>query len=240
LIEALLWGLLASSSLVIGAVLAITVTIPPRVIGLILGFGCGALISAVAFELVDEAIQMGGELLPVGMVVGCLAFIGGDKLVEQFGGAGRKRMGAMRTEGSPRSVVVGALLDGIPESMILGLSLAQGEPVSAALLAGVFLSNLPESLSASAGLREEGWSARGVILLWSVVAVVSGAATVLGFTIFQEGNLEVASFALAFAAGAVLTTLVDALIPHAFDQGKRMAGLATVLGFILALAIGQL
>jgi hypothetical protein len=155
------WGLLASSSLVIGAVIALRIRIPLRVIGLIMGFGAGVLISAVAFDLVEEAAgkSTGHGALIAGLFAGCLAFFGGDRLIDHLGGGDRKDPTGAENEGggSPLSIVLGTVLDGIPESMVIGLTIFQGGAVGAAYLAAVFISNLPEAISSTSGLLSSGW-----------------------------------------------------------------------------------
>ena len=148
------WGLLAASSLVIGAVIALRFQIRVRVIGLIMGFGAGVLISAVAFDLVEEASEMssGNGWVIAGLFAGCAVFFGGDWLIDRVGGGERKDATGGQESGSPLAIVLGTVLDGIPESMVIGLTIFQGGAVGAAYLAAVFISNLPESISSTAGL----------------------------------------------------------------------------------------
>jgi len=240
--EALLWGVVASSSLLVGGLLALRVRIPTRVLGLIMAFGAGVLISAVAYELVQEAFETssGSGGVALGLALGSLAFFAGDVAISRKGGAGRKRSGGSQGGGAALALVLGIVLDGIPESIVLGLTLLTGDGVSAAMLAAVFLSNLPESIAATVGLRRGGWSPGRVMGLWALVTAASGIAAVLGYVVLDGASPSVVAFVLAFAAGAILTMLADTMMPEAFEHGGRYVGLATTAGFGLAFAIAAL
>jgi len=153
---ALGWGLLAASSLVLGAVIALRFRISLRTIGLIMAFGAGVLISAVAFDLVEEAVdtETGHWAVLTGIFAGCGVFFGGDWLIDRMGGADRKDADGDQATGSPLAIVLGTVLDGIPESMVIGLTIFQGGAVGAAYLVAVFISNLPEAVSSTAPHRE--------------------------------------------------------------------------------------
>ena len=239
MLEALWWGALASSSLLIGGVIALRVRVSRLVLGLVLGFGAGVLISAVAFELVEEAFETSGLLSDVamGLFAGCAAFSLGDALIDRLGGAGRKDIGGAQASGSALAIVLGIVLDGIPESAVLGLSLLQGGTISVAMLVAVFLSNLPESVAATSGLVASGWRASRVLLLWAGVVLVSGLASVAGYGLFDGASPSVIAFVLAFAGGAILTMLADTMMPEAYENGGKWVGVVTTLGFATAFAI---
>src|SRR5207342_1917405 len=143
------WGLLSASSLVIGSVIALRIRIPVRAIGLIMGFGAGVLISAVAFDLVEEAVGLsaGHGAVIAGVFAGCAVFFGGDQLIDRFGGSERKDASGDQKSGSALAIVLGTILDGVPESMVIGLTIYKGGAVGASYLAAVFISNLPEAIS---------------------------------------------------------------------------------------------
>ena len=153
------WGTLAASSLVIGAVVALVFRISLRAIGLIMGFGAGVLISAVAFDLVEEAAEKasGQGWVAAGIFAGCGVFFGGDWLIDRLGGGDRKDADGGQESGSALAIVLGTVLDGIPESMVIGLTIFEGGEVGAAYLAAVFISNLPEAISSTSGLVTGGW-----------------------------------------------------------------------------------
>jgi ZIP family zinc transporter len=239
--EAAFWGFIAASSLILGGLLAIAVDLPRRVVGLIMGFGAGVLLSAVAYELVEEALDTGDDIqVGIAVVVGALTFFAGDWLVSRHGGGERKDIGGSGAEGSAISIVLGTLLDGIPESFILGLSVTQGAGISIAYLAAVFLSNLPEAIGASAGLLQGGWSRGKLLGLWCAIAVVSAASAALGYLVFSNATDNNGALVLGFAGGAVLTMLASTMMPEAYEEGGKPVGLITVLGFILAVFLSTL
>jgi ZIP family zinc transporter len=236
------WGLLAASSLVIGGVVALVVAIPLRAIGLIMGFGAGVLISAVAFDLVEEAADKssGHGAVLAGLFVGCGVFFGGDWLIDHAGGERRKDPMGGQEGGSALAVVLGTVLDGIPESMVIGLTIFEGGTVGAAYLAAVFLSNLPEALSSTSGLVAAGWKRSRVLSLWVAIAVISAIASLAGYGLFQHSSPDTVAFVLAFAAGAILTMLADTMVPEAYRHGGKLVGVVTTLGFAVAYVIHTL
>jgi zinc transporter, ZIP family len=236
------WGTLAASSLVIGAVAALRLRIGLRAIGLIMAFGSGVLISAVAFDLVEEAVDMqsGHWAVVVGIFAGCGVFFAGDSLIDRFGGEDRKDASGGQASGSALAIVLGTVLDGIPESMVIGLTIFQGGAVGAAYLTAVFISNLPEAISSTAGLAASGWKSARILWMWIGIALVSGLASLAGYGFFQSSSPDTVAFVLAFAAGAILTMLADTMMPEAFEHGGKLAGVVTTLGFVVAFTIHQL
>jgi zinc transporter, ZIP family len=236
------WGALAGSSLVIGSVIALLFRIPLRVIGLIMGFGAGVLISAVAFDLVDEAAEKssGQGWSAAGLFAGCLVFFIGDRLIDRLGGGNRKDATGVGDEGgggNPLSIVLGTVLDGVPESMVIGLAIYEGGAVGAAYLAAVFISNLPESISSTSGLVASGWKKSRILWMWITIALVSGLASLAGYGLFQDASPDVVAFVLTFAAGAILTMLANTMMPEAFEHGGKLVGIMVTLGFAVAFTI---
>jgi zinc transporter, ZIP family len=238
--EALAWGLLAGSSLVIGALVALVVPIRPRVLGLVMAFGSGVLISAVAFDLVEEAFETsnGSGAVAVGLFAGCAVFFAGDTLIDRMGGADRKKVApGAQSAGPALAIVLGAVLDGVPESMVIGLTIVQGGSVGAAYVAAVFISNLPEGVAATTGLVAGGWTRGRILGLWLLVVAVSGIASAAGYVLLDGAAPGTVAFVLAFAGGAILTMLADTMMPEAFKHGRELAGVATTLGFAAAFAL---
>ncbi len=235
------WGLLSASSLVIGSIIALRIRIPLRVIGLIMGFGAGVLISALAFDLVDEAAgkSTGNGALVAGLFAGCLVYFGGDRLVDRLGGGDRKDPTGAEEKGggNPLSIVLGTVLDGIPESLVIGLTIFEGGAVGAAYLAAVFISNLPESISSTSGLLSSGWAKSRILWMWIGIALVSAVASLAGYGLFQDSSPEVVAFVLTFAAGAILTMLATTMMPEAFEHGGKWVGIMVTLGFATAFTI---
>jgi ZIP family zinc transporter len=236
------WGTLAASSLVIGAVLALIFRISLPAIGLIMGFGAGVLISAVAFDLIQEAADMSSSNAAIiaGVFAGCGVFFGGDMLIDRLGGGDRKDASGDQESGSSLGIVLGTVLDGVPESMVIGLTIFQGGAVGAAYLTAVFISNLPESISSTAGLASGGWKKPRILWMWIAIALVSGIASLAGYGLFQNSPPETVAFVLSFAAGAILTMLADTMMPEAYEHGGKLAGVATSLGFAVAFTIHSL
>jgi ZIP family zinc transporter len=236
------WGVVAASSLVIGALVALLYRIRLPVIGLIMGFGAGVLISAVAFDLVEVAAgkASGHGAVIAGIFAGCGVFFAGDWLIDRFGGSDRKDATGAQESGSALAIVLGTVLDGIPESMVIGLTIYEGGEVGAAYLIAVFISNLPESISSTAGLAAGGWRKRWILLLWIAIALISGLASLAGYGLFQHSSPDTVAFVLAFAAGAILTMLADTMMPEAYERGGRLVGVATTLGFAVAFGIHTL
>jgi ZIP family zinc transporter len=236
MLEAALWGIFSASSLLIGAVIALRWQIPPRIVGLVLAFGAGALISAVAFELIDEATEVAGGtgVVGLGLAIGALTFFGGDWFIDRRGGENRKSTTSEQTEGNPGAIMLGTVLDGVPESIVIGGSLVVGGGISAAMVAATFMSNLPEALGATAGLVKTGTPARRLMMMWTGIVALSGVSAAIGFWVLKDAPDTLGAFFQSFAAGAVLTMLSDTMMPEAFEEGGNLVGLFTVLGFALA------
>jgi zinc transporter, ZIP family len=240
--ESFFWGIVAGSSLVLGGLLALHFPIGKRMLGLIMAFGSGVLISAVAFELVQEAFETtnGDGGVALGLFAGSLVFFLGDSLIDRLGGSARKSSTGGQAAGSALAIVLGIVLDGIPESLVLGLTVLEAGTVSAAFLVAVFLSNLPESIAATTGLSRAGWKRSHIIRLWVLVMFVSGLAALAGYALLDSASPRTIAFVLAFAGGAILTMLADTMMPEAFENGGKLVGVVTTFGFALAFLISAL
>ncbi|MDG4803555.1 ZIP family zinc transporter [Micromonospora sp. WMMD980] len=244
-LEAGFWGLLAGSALLIGAAVGFFVRVPRRATASVMAFGAGVLLSAVSFELIDEAHEQGG-LVPVaiGAAAGALAYTGANVLLARRGARHRKRSGdeqpsEQEQPGSGNAIAVGALLDGVPESVVIGTSLLAGGPVSFVTVIAVFLSNVPEGLSSAAGMRQAGRTRRYVFGLWIAIALISGAASLAGYTLLGGAPPEVLATITALAGGAILAMITDTMVPEAFEDAHLLVGLITVLGFLVAFALSH-
>lgn len=234
--EALFWGLLAASTLALGAVIAIARPPSTRILGFVMGFGAGVLLSAVAYELVDEAIDTedGLRWTTLGLFAGAIVFTIGDALIDRFGYPDRKDIDGAAPTGSGLAIVLGAMLDGIPESAVLGLTVLQTGEVGLAMLVAVLISNLPEGIAATSGLRNGGWSSRKIFGLWGTIVAASGASAALGYALLDGAGPSLNAFILAFSAGAILTMLATSMMPEAYEHGGTDVGIVTVFGFAVA------
>jgi ZIP family zinc transporter len=242
-VQAGLWGLLAGGALVLGAAVAWFVRVPPTIIAGIMAFGAGVLISALAFELVDEAVRAGGLVPTVtGFLGGAVVYVAANAVLDRRGARHRKRSGGQQPSedeqsGSGAAIAIGALLDGIPESVVLGLGLLGGGAVSPAVLAAIVISNVPEGLSSAAGMKQAKRSAGYVFGVWGGIAVASGLASLVGYVALDGVPSGVVATITAVAAGAILAMLADTMIPEAFEKAHVLTGLITALGFLTALAV---
>jgi ZIP family zinc transporter len=239
MLEAFGWGLLAAGSLVLGAFIASVRDIHGRQLGIVMAFGAGVLLSAVSFDLVDDALDLsegaGGTV--AGVLLGAVAFTVGDQLISRRGYGKRKDIDAAPADASGTAIALGALLDGVPETAVLGLVLLQTGEIGIALLVAVFVSNVPEAIAASASLRNGGWSRSRIYALWSTIAVLSAMAAALGYQFLDGASPDVIAAIYGFAAGAILTMLATSMMPEAFDHADYVAGVATVLGFVVAFTL---
>jgi ZIP family zinc transporter len=225
--EAVGWGLLAQSSLLLAGLLVCWVTVPTKFVGILGGFGAGAMIAAVSFDLLPEAqVHIEPWQTGVWMLIGVAVFLLADAFVERrFGSAGA---------GGAMGIVVGSVVDGVPESMILGIQVGIGIPISLAFVAAVFVSNIPQAIAPSADLAASGWGPRKLGGLWLLVVLACGVAAALGFLGTDLTSAVVGDRAAALAAGGLLAMLTNSLIPFSFERGGALAGAATAVGFCVS------
>jgi ZIP family zinc transporter len=235
--EAFGWGALGAAALLAGALIAYLLSPGRTVIAVVMALGTGLLIGSVSFELVDDALEHQDVAWVALMVLlGAVVFTVGDWLLSRRGGGERKDPEGAQAEGSPLAIVLGSVLDGIPESFVLGLTVLQGG-ISVPLLAGVVLSNLPEGMSSSSGLKAAGWPGGRVMAMWSVVVLVSAVASAAGYAILDPASGRTGALVEAFAGGALLAMLADTLLPEAYAVEGVLTGPLVVTGFAASLAL---
>ncbi|MEN6342890.1 MAG: ZIP family zinc transporter [Methanospirillum sp.] len=240
------WGLLAGSALLVGAAAGYFARVPERVHASVMAFGAGVLISAISFELLDEAFRLGGAYTAAaGLLVGGAIFTVANIVLARRGAEHRKRhnpaaLAKGKAGNNGPAIAVGSLIDGIPESIAIGLTIVAGGAVSTATVIAIFLSNIPEGLSSSAGMKTIGWSAPKVFGLWTAIAVVSGAASLAGYAVFSGLSAVTNAFVLALAAGGILAMLADTMVPEAFSEERSLSGMVTVVGFIVSFLLSML
>jgi ZIP family zinc transporter len=231
-----LWGAFSASSLLIGAAVAIWLRPSNTVVGLVMGFGSGTLISALAYELIPEATK--GDLpVVLGLAAGALTFFLADWIIDRRGGEYRKSIAPNEQAGSGLAIFLGTLLDGVPESLVLGMSLAGGGAVGVAFLVAVVISNLPEGMAGTSSMEDAGMSRKTIFGMWTALLIISGLAAALGYALAKQDLGAEGAAIDAFAAGAMLTMLADTMMPEAFEHGGSGVGLVTVLGFVVATAL---
>jgi zinc transporter, ZIP family len=237
--NAFLWGLLATSSLILGGIIATRISISKKVLGIIMAFGAGTLISAVSYELIYEAVKLGrGTGFPAfGIFAGALTFFFSEKLIDNM-------MKGKHAENQPSGqagllvpMVLAIILDGIPESIVIGLGLFESGVVSLAMLVAVFISNLPEAIAGTTGMKAAGWNRGKIAFLWIIIAVICALATIAGYSLFSKASGNWLSFIQAFAGGAILIMLANSMIPESYERGGKIAGLFTILGFSVAVLV---
>jgi ZIP family zinc transporter len=236
MLNAFLWGILATSSLILGGLIASRFSLGKRTLGIIMAFGAGTLISAVSYELVFEAVKRAkySGFPAFGLFAGALTFYFTDMLIAKLGARNHQQIEASDRSGLVIPMVLGIILDGVPESIVIGLGILEGGTVSLSMLVAVFISNLPEAIAGTTGMKAGGWSKKKIILLWFIIALVCGFATVAGYALFTGVSEKWLSFIEAFAGGAILLMLANSMMPESYEQGGKLAGIFTVLGFFIS------
>lgn len=238
-LEAGFWGFVGGASLLIGAIIGLYAGASQRTVSIVMAIGAGVLISSVAFELMEEAYREGGfDSASIGMLAGAVAYFAADWLVSRNANSRKRSRG--QEDDSSIGITIGAIMDGIPESVAIGVSLIGGGAVSWVMVAAVFLSNVPEAIAASAGMKAAGRSAASVLGLWGSVVVISAAASLFGYLFLAGASGDTIAAIQAFAAGAILTMLASTMMPEAYEEGGAVVGIVTTAGFLLAFVLSQL
>ena len=239
MLNAFMLGLLATSSLVIGGVIASRFTLSKRALGIIMAFGAGTLISAVSYELIFESVKLAkGTGFPAfGLFAGTFTFYFSDKLIEKLGAKNHMEIESSHHSSLVVPMLLGIILDGIPESIVIGLGLFEGGKVSLAMLVAVFISNLPEAIAGTTGMKAGGWKIQKIILLWLFIALVCAISTVAGFSLFSSASETWLAFIQSFAGGAILMVLANSMIPESYEHGGKLTGIFMVFGFFISVAM---
>lgn len=244
MIMAAIWGFVAGSALLLGALFGYFFKIPQRLVASVMAFGAGVLMSAVSFELLDEAYALGGPAhLVAGFLLGATIFTLANIYLARKGAKHRKRSVKVEDENddsNAMAIAAGSVIDGVPESIAIGLTMIGGGMVSTATVVAIFLSNIPEGLSSSAGMKKAGWKPVKVFSLWLLIAIVTSISSLVGFSVFSHLPVEVTAVTLAVAGGGILAMLVDTMIPEAFSETHNLAGMVTVIGFAISFILSKL
>jgi zinc transporter, ZIP family len=239
MLNVFLIGLFATSSLILGGIIASRFSLGKKTLGVIMAFGAGTLISAISYELIFEAVKLGrGTGFPAfGLFAGALTFFFSDKLIEKLGARDHMKIDPKEKSNLLVPMVLAIILDGIPESIVIGLGIFEGGKVSMAMLVAVFISNLPEAIAGTSGMKASGWKKSKIFFLWLIIAVVCAFSTVAGFTLFTTTSAHWLSFIQAFAGGAILIMLANSMIPESYEHGGKLTGIFTVLGFFVSVTV---
>lgn len=237
--DALLWGFVATSSLIVGGSLGNWIAFGRRTLGVIMAFGAGVLLSAVAYELTFDAVRMapGTGYPAIGFLAGALTFFFIDRLIERIGAKHRMAIDSAQHSSLIAPLVLAIILDGVPESAVLGLGIRESGGVSMALLVAVFISNLPEAIAGTSGMKAAGWGRAKVQFLWVGIAIVCALTSAAGYALLGTASVEWLAFIKMFAGGAILVMLANTMMPEAYEHGGKLAGLFTVLGFLVSVGV---
>jgi zinc transporter, ZIP family len=237
-INAFLWGAMAASTLLVGAFLALRYSIPKRTLGLIMGFGAGVLLSAVAYDLVLEASHdaSGQVIVSLGLFSGAVVFFFGTRYFQRLGKSNGDAT-SQKPSASGLAIILGAALDGIPESIVLGLTLTGGGGVGITFLLAILLSNLPEGIAGTTDLLESGWTGAQILRVWTIVVIASAVAALAGYAVFGVASPNIVASVKAFAGGAIIAMLADSMIPEAYENGGDFVGFVTTVGFATAFGL---
>jgi ZIP family zinc transporter len=243
--EAALLGLIGGSALLIGAAAGFWLALPQRVLSGVMALGAGVLVSVIAFDLVERAYSTGGVALTgLGLLAGAIIFALCNTLVSVAGGEHRKRSGcnpcAQQDPKAGLAIALGTLLDGVPESFVIGIGSLDGTHQNTVTVAAFFVANIPEALSSASGMSRSGRGAFYVFGVWSAIALASGLAALLGHFSFSGAPAPVIALALSLAAGAILAMLIDTMIPEAAEGASRFNGVLAVTGFLAAFGLAKL
>ncbi|OLO28141.1 hypothetical protein BTR23_17825 [Alkalihalophilus pseudofirmus] len=244
--NALFWGTLAASATLFGAILALKFSIPKRIIGYIMALGTGALIGATTYELLEESLEISGfKEVAIGFLGGALLFTILDYFISHKGG-GHERKGVDRKlikdseqqevgKTSGMGIFIGSVMDTLPESAMIGMSLIGGKSVSLALVVSVFISNIPEGLSSTVGLRQSGFSKKKIIVMWSLVVFFSALSALAGATLLDAASNSIKAIVSCFAGGAIIAMLASTMMPEAYKEGGPTVGFVTSIGVYISL-----
>ena len=248
ILDSLLWGFIASIPLIVGAIVAAYLNLKKSMIASIMAFGAGVLIAALTFSLIEEAYRQVNDIVTVvlGFALGGLSYSIANHILNKRSGTQHRKQSHGDSAGGGKdasgiALMVGSLMDNIPENMALGISIiAGGGIVNPVLIAAIFISNFPEGLASSQGMRSNGKTTRQILLLWSVVVVIGTIAAAIGYSVLAKADKGIVALALSFASGAILVMLAESMIPESFEEGGSKIGLAAMAGFAVAFALGRL
>ena len=256
---AVFWGTFAASATVIGALAVVKFSIPNRLIGFIMALGIGALIGATSYELLEKSVETSGFMeVGIGFLGGALVFTVLDYYVSHRGGHQRKH--TERTGKTPEfwqrssnktsnksseptggrevsgtGIFIGTVMDTLPESALIGMSLIGGSSVSLTLVVSIFISNIPEGLSSTIGLQKSGYSLKKIFVLWGLVVFFSALSSLAGAVLLENASNSIKAIVSCFAGGAIIAMIASTMMPEAFKEGGPVVGFVTSVGIFISL-----
>ncbi len=240
LFQAGLWGAFAGSSILLGALIGLYMNLPKKITGLIMSFGTGVLIGAASFELLSEAVNEGGIMATsIGFLSGSLVFTLSEFILTKKGASDRKRSKKREQNSSGLSIFIGTVIDAIPESVIIGVSLLTQGTVSYLMVIAVFISNFPEGLSSTVGLKKDGYAKKKILYMWTIVVCLSALSSLLGYLFLKNASEAIISSISAFAAGGIIAMVASTMMPEAFEEGGASVGLIASLGLLASLFLSH-
>ncbi|UOE61322.1 ZIP family metal transporter [Priestia filamentosa] len=238
--NAAMWGGISGSAVLIGALAAMLLPIQKKIIGYIMAFGTGVLIGAAAYELLGESLNSGGVLpTSIGFIAGAVTFTFFNYMVSRKGAAERKRSEQNAATSVGIAIFIGTIMDAIPESIMIGASLLEGPSVSFLLVIAIFISNIPEGLSSTAGMKDNGYSKRKILILWIAVLAISTFASWSGYFFLDGASEAVMASIAAFAGGGIIAMVASTMMPEAYDDSGSTTGLITSLGLLVSLLLNN-
>lgn len=241
LLQAAFWGVLAGSPIFFGALLGLFTNLPKKITGLIMSFGTGVLIGAASFELLTEAVDEGGLFATsIGFLSGALVFTLSESIISKKGGSERKRSKKSAENHSGLSIFIGTIIDAVPESIIIGVSLLEQGTVSYLMVIAVLISNFPEGLSSTVGLKHDGFKRKTILLMWLIVVILSSISSLLGYALLQDAPTHLVSIISAFAAGGIFAMVSSTMMPEAFEEGGAVVGFIASLGLLASLFLAHI
>lgn len=241
LLQAAFWGAFAGSPILLGALVGIYTNLPKKITGLIMSFGTGVLIGAASFELLTEAVNEGGLwATSLGFLSGALVFTISEAIISKKGGSERKRSKKSSENYSGLSIFIGTIIDAVPESIIIGVSLLEQGTVSYLMVIAVLISNFPEGLSSTVGLKQDGYKRKKILFMWLIVVTLSSMSSLVGYVVLQNAPVQTVSIISAFAAGGIFAMVSSTMMPEAFEEGGAVVGFIASLGLLASLFLANL
>ena len=241
--QVIIISLINGLSLIVGVLIGIYFHLKQKTIAAVMAFGSGVLICALTFGLMEEAFGHGGfDAVIIGFLVGGLLYVIGDWAIHYFGGRKHKRHQHSKAKHNTNGIMIalGSTLDGIPESVALGIALFANQTVGLMMIAAIVISNVPESVASVAGLRKENFSTKRIFSIWASIGIAVTLATILSFIFLHNLNLNTIGILESLAAGAILAMLVGSMIPEAYEEGGYAVNILTIVGFLVTFVISRL